>query len=131
MWRYLWVCLTLFAVVGDAWVVAQVIPQAGAHDVGFESFDAYPDEDTEMRTVVWYPTVVGAVGTSAFIHGEIGGTSHHSRALRTRTKLRRTDHFRSSYCLMGRVPWGGQFTYLGESLASHGYVVTAPYHSEK
>jgi predicted dienelactone hydrolase len=28
----------------------------------------------------------------------------------------------------GAGAWGGQFTFLGESLASHGYVVAAPYH---
>ncbi|MCA9199202.1 MAG: hypothetical protein KDA87_16770 [Planctomycetales bacterium] len=108
---------------------AQIIPQKGAYDVGFHQYDANPDEAIELRTAVWYPTVAGAVGNSAAYRWSGWGLESPFLGVTDSQQVPSGERFPIVALSHGWGAWGGQFSYLGEALASHGYIVTAPYHS--
>ncbi|MCA9212207.1 MAG: hypothetical protein KDB27_04005 [Planctomycetales bacterium] len=110
---------------------AQIIPQRGPYDIGFEVYDSDPDESVELRTAVWYPTVQNAGGNSAAYPWH-GGEWHYESPFLGVTdsdQIPSGESFPIVAMSHGWGAWHTQFSYLGEALASHGYVVTAPYHS--
>ncbi|MCA9184487.1 MAG: hypothetical protein R3E01_03385 [Pirellulaceae bacterium] len=127
-WSMPWIALfALIANPGQGG--AQLIPQKGDYDVGFEFFDAKPDEPTGMRTAVWYPTVAGAQGNTAIYPWGDWRYESPFLGVTDSSEVPSGQPFPLVVMSHGWGAWGGQFTFLGESLASHGYVVAAPYHN--
>ena len=118
--------IALLSALVNGTAIAHDIPQFGSFGVGYERFDADPSRK-EMLTSVWYPTIAGAEGNSSIYPWR--GWTYESPFF----GVTDSDPSEGSFPLVvlshGAGAWGDQFAHIGESLASHGYVVAAPYHS--